>query len=461
MNKTKVTFYRGTLGMGIVIAVQYNKDRVIFDFGAPFSPLSEVYDGYVKERVAHRVTDALNLGRIPEVPYVFAKKDLFDYPLAAYEDGDLNTAVFICHLHLDHMSEMDKVHPNIPVYVHKKGLDLLEVLDHIEGKKEPRSYTPFEYGEKIQIGEITLTPFFSDHPCPGSSSFLIETPEETVCYSGDIRYHGVNHKQAWESIDEMAKHNIDLLIVDSTTTSPSEFALDEEFARKAKDPSRDFLPGTITEADIYEDTRNALKDYKGLGIVNSYPRDTGMLEELAHIGDTIGRTSVFEPAYAYILWKLKEIRVPVYWPQNARDSSVESELSNHTWISVEEIKVHPEKYIIQNSYANILNLIDFDGISGKYFHLFGEPLVEGQKHYQILKNMLAKLGWEFRSYLNLYSFSHAYPNHLSEVVRTLDPKCVVAVHSKHPENLNPVNAKQYFPIEGKEYVLKNGALKED
>ena len=65
MNKTTVNIYRGTHGMGVVIAISFNKDRVILDFGAPFTPLSQVYDGEVRARQANRVKDALLLERIP------------------------------------------------------------------------------------------------------------------------------------------------------------------------------------------------------------------------------------------------------------------------------------------------------------------------------------------------------------------------------------------------------------
>ncbi len=459
MSNTRVTFYRGTHGMGIVIAVQYENDRIIFDFGAPFTPLAEIYDGYVKHRMEHRVTDTVMLGRIPEVPYVFAKKELFDYPLAAYEDRNLNTAVFICHLHLDHMSEMDIVHPDIPVYIHEEGLKLLEALDHIEGKTECRPYSALRYHEPVHVGKITLTPYFSDHPCPGSCSFLIETPDSRICYSGDIRYHGTNAEKAYQEVEAMKEKPIDLLIIDSTTTSPSEFEMDEALKEQYLKPGKDYLAGSISENDIYEQTKDALRNFKGLGVVNSYPRDTNMLYQLYQLGNSINRTSVFEPSYAYILYHMSGIKAPVYYPSNQVKCPVEEECRTlFEEVTLKEIKDHPERYVLQNSYANILSLTDLDGIQGKYFHLMGEPLVETEKHYQILKNVIAKLRWEFKSYINLYSFSHAYPNHLAYVIQRLDPKSVVAVHSKHPENLNPVNARQFFPEEGVTYVLKNGEL---
>ena len=78
MSNTKVKFYRGTHGMGIVISITYGKDRIIFDFGAPFTPLAQVYDGTLKPRYENRVKDAVLLERIPSVEGVFSRHDLQD-----------------------------------------------------------------------------------------------------------------------------------------------------------------------------------------------------------------------------------------------------------------------------------------------------------------------------------------------------------------------------------------------
>ena len=46
------------------------------------------------------------------------------------------------------------------------------------------------------------------------------------------------------------------------------------------------------------------------------------------------------------------------------------------------------------------------------------------------------------------------------MISQIDPKSIVAVHSKKPELLEPITGKQYYPEEGKEYVLENGELVE-
>lgn len=459
MNKTNVTFYRGCHGMGILIEVKYDKDRVIFDFGAPFNPLSEIYDGEVKVRDLNRVKDAIFLDRTKAINGIFAKNDIEGLNIQSYEESDLNTAILICHLHLDHMSEIDKVHPNIPVYIHKDGVKMQELIDEMEENKIYRKYSSFEYGEQINVGSIKVTTYFSDHPCAGSSSFLIETPDSKILYSGDVRYHGVNRDKAFKVMEDFNDKDIDLLIVDSTTTSPSEFIMNEELKNKYNKPSKDILPGSILEQDIYEDTYNLLHNFDGIGVFNMYPRDISMLRNMYELGQKMNRTTVFEPYYANILYALTGIAPTVIEPiNNLNQAYIKNLRKVCKFITINEISKQPNKYLLQNSYRNILNLIDLDGIKGKYFHLLGEPLVAGTKEYNIMCNFIKKLDWEFKTYINLYSFSHAYPNHLAYIIEKVNAKTVVAVHSKHPENLNPMNSKQFFPIEGIEYNLDKGIL---
>jgi len=457
-NKTIVKFYRGCYSMGIVISVSYNNDRVIFDFGAPFAPLTEVYDGTVQPRIKNKVKDAIILGRIPEVDGVFDKEALQDLPVVSYQDSNFNTAILICHLHLDHMSEIDKVHPNIPIYIGKDGLKLNEILEEIDGVKT-RDYTPFEYGQTIEVGCIKVKTFFNNHPCPGTASFLIQTPDQNVLYSGDIRFHGTKKDQAWQAIDEIAKEKIDLLIVDSTTTSASEFIYDEEILNQYKIASRDFLKGEVSEQDMYDQIQHSLTGFNGIGVYNQYPRDVDMLESMYYTALKCNRKLVLEPMYAYILYKLKGLKPLVFYPDTNDNFVGEKVLKeNCETVTIAQMNQNPQNYLLQNSYRNILSLIDFDKIPGKYVHLLGEPLVKDCKEWKIMINFIEKLGWDFVTFINLYSFSHAYPNHLAEVIKTINPKTVVAVHSKHPENLNPVNAIQVIPEHMTNYILENGIL---
>ena len=453
MDKTRFTFYRGTTGMGVVISVVYGKDRIIFDFGAPFDPKNEVYDRTVRRRVKRAAFDSLVLGKIPPVPGVFSKEALCGIDLQSFEDSDLNTAIFICHLHLDHMSEIDKVDPHIPVYIHEEGLRLLCCLQKAGKESVRRQFSFFRYHETIHVGKIALTPYFSDHPCPGSSSFLIETPDQTILYSGDIRFHGCHSKQTFEELSVLSEKKIDLLIVDATTTSPAEFSFDEKLREAYNLPSKQLLPGSVSEASIYEDIAKILQDDSGTAVFNQYERDTEMMARISETAERLGRTVVFEPTYAYILYKMKGIRSSVL---EEADEGKYEEIAFLPRVSLKEINERGNQYLLQNSFENIIDLSRL--MPGHYFHLFGEPLTDQDPDYRLMIKLLKEMGWAFHSYANLYSFSHTYPNQLAYYIKEINAKSVIAVHSRHPEKLNPVSSRQFFPVEGREYILENGGL---
>ena len=177
------------------------------------------------------------------------------------------------------------------------------------------------------------------------------------------------------------------------------------------------------------------------------------------LASSVNRKLVMEPAYAYILYQMEGMKSAVYLPGDNFPSYLK-EMGEIEVVSDSDILGDPGHFLLQNSYSHILSLIYFEGIKGRYFHLFGEPLVKGEKHWQIMLNVVEKAGFEFRSFSNLYSFSHAYPNHLSWLINTVGAPTVVAVHSGHPENLYVPSGVQFFPDESKEYVLKEGYLKE-
>lgn len=457
--KTKVNFVRGLKGMGVIIMITYNKSRVIFDFGAPFEPLTQIYDGTVLIRNKKRVKDALLLNQAPMIDYLYSKESLDDINLKPAEENPFEIAIFISHCHKDHMSEIDKVDPSIPIYFHHLGLKLKQTLETIEEEPYYREYSGFEYHEKIVVGEIEVTAFFSDHTCIGSASFLIKTPDCTIIYSGDIRFHGLEAEKAWQAVKQICKNKIDLLIVDSTTTSSSEFVYSENEIEELNLPSKEILKGMISEQNIFDDIRKQLNNHKGIAVFNLYHRDIRMLEHLIKIAKEYKRKAVFEPHTAYIINELLNIPVNVMFPDNNLTYDFyEKVKNNNNIIFKKEVIDNPSDYFVQNTYKNILELTDYDGIEGIYFHLFGEPLVKGQSHYKTMVNIIDKLNWRFFSYINLYSFSHAYPNHLAYYIKKLNPITVVAVHSTNPKALNPVNAKHYLPKENVDYYLINGKL---
>lgn len=465
--QTEIRFHEGLKGSGVVVSVTYGIDRVIFDFGAPFRPNKNFYDGTVLHRKNSALKDAITLGETPVIDGIYRKEDLECYDGSLFRNikpacnRDLNTSVLISHLHLDHMSNIQYLDESIPVYMHKNAKDLLNALYDIHEGTPHDNLIGVELYEEINAGAITCTPYFSDHPCYGSVGYLIQTPDMKIYYSGDIRYHGLQKERAFEEISKLTKENIDLLIIDGTSYSPSKFIHDAEKIEELSKPNKDILEGMFLEAKIYEDVKEKLLESNEMGLFCIYHRDMQLINALLECTHQANRDIVFEVETAYIINQVLHKNVLFYVPDTYQDEKILEFVRNkNTELSYDDINTNKSSYLVQVSYKNIMTLHSLDSQNGLYFHLFGEPFGFGNRACQIFENMLKRHQINYFGYSNVYSFNHAFPNHLSYVIGEINPKNVVCVHSNVPEKLNPMQAQHILPKQHIPYIYVNGTLVE-
>lgn len=459
---TKIIFHEGLNGSGVVVSITYNNSRVIFDFGAPFTPMTQPYDGHVERRKKAWVNDALRLGQIPPIDGVFAAMDLGPKsPILPFEKSRLTTGVIISHLHLDHMSGIGMVHPEIPVYLHRDAYELQKALDDIGESVGERDYSPIEFHQPFMIGEIQVTAYFSDHPCAGAVGYLVATPDGKVYYTGDIRMHGNRVARVVEEMAMVAAEQVDLLIMDTTTLSPSIYSSKVEEI----EPSLAIPEGMPTEQQVLDRVLADLLQARGLGIFNIYHRDIEFIKGLFDIAQRSNREIVFEPKTAYIVNRILGLYPAVYVPDNddygdkapAYYSKVIAEAPRI--VSVQDINDSPNAWFLQNSYENILELFDLPAEGARYYHLNGVPLVEGARDYANMLRVLRLTHIDYAAFANLYCYNHAFPNNLLYMAERIHAKYLVGVHSSHPERLTSrVSSQQVVPKKGEPVYLVEGRI---
>lgn len=460
--KSELHFYEGVRSSGVVASITYGKSRVIFDFGAPFNPMTQPYDGAVEPRKKAWVRDAIRLGQIPAVGGVFSKEDLGEgSDIVPFEESDLETGVIISHLHLDHMSGIGMIHPDIPVYMHRDGHRLQQLLDDIGEAVGEREFTPVALYEPFNIGEIEVAAYFSDHPCAGAVGFLIKTPDGNFFYSGDVRLHGNKRDKALQDLEKIAQEDVDVLIMETTT-----------LAREMPDPSDPALAGPnlqipkgmSTEEELYEQILESLGGSRELALFNIYHRDIELIKRLFDIAAATKREIVFEPKTAYVVMGMLGVSPSITIPDNEeyadRNLPYLRKVLDSTprIVTAEEINAQPARYFVQNSYENILELFDLPVSGAKYYHLYGVPLVQGARDYDNMMRVLELLGVDYALFSNLYCYNHAYPNHLLYMAEKIGAKNLIGVHSSAPEKLVAQNSRQVVAQNGDTYLLDDGKL---
>ena len=75
------------------------------------------------------------------------------------EESNLNTAVFITHLHLDHMSAIGMVAPQVPIYMYENAISIERALETTGDGVQTleRSYRTFTDKVPITVGAIEVS----------------------------------------------------------------------------------------------------------------------------------------------------------------------------------------------------------------------------------------------------------------------------------------------------------------
>ena len=462
--KTRITIHSGiyTIG-GVVMELAYGNDRIIMEIGSAYHPETNVYDGLVEHRNKSWLKDALNLKQAPKVAGLYSEKDLLDYPLLSSESCTKNTAVFVSHLHLDHMACMAMVCPTIPVYLSDQAKTIEYALEDLgQGAigYHHREYFPLNHLEVIKVGEIEVTPYFNNFNSHQHMSFYVETPDLKLHYTGDLIMHGQYPQRVLEEMEFVKAKNIDVLVADTTGFIDSVMDMmyenydDEVIA--SPDLPKDMLDEAMLMAALQED----LAQVKGLCIVNFYVREMDDVTSFTEMAKACGRKLVLEPETAYIAHKFFNSKPLIYIPDYSKYQSdaewLKIILANSTVVTKEEIHQNPNQFLLQNTYKNILELFDLPNKDAGYLHFGGEPLGDYDPAWYNLLRVLDLTNFKLVGTNEKRYFSHAYPQQAKYYVDQVDASILIPTHSFNPERLKASPGKvQFIPEEGATYELSD------
>lgn len=454
-----------TMG-GVVASVTYGADRVIFEFGTAYSPATAVYDGRVEARAANWLRDLLALGQAPRIDGVYRRADLGDYPLVSAEESQYNTAVFITHLHLDHMAMMGAVAPEIPVYLHANAQCIERALE-TTGNGIPalaRDYVDIVPNQPIRVGEIELLPLVCRSCSYYDFSFLVTTPDGTIHWTGDLMLNGPEAHQTWAQVDLLKQRGVDVLLCDAVVFGDG--MLNRIYG--GTDPHKviaDTRPpeGAISVEAYKRGLREKIHTCVGLCVFNYYPREMDEALQYMQWAEECGRQAVFEPDAAWIVRAFYNMPVTVYLPDvpryqdEHRPEWLRELLREATVVSAEQIRANPAGYLLQNSYPHLLELLSLPGEGGVYLHEGGMPLSASDPAFANMQRIVERAGFTYMGTDERY-FGNTYPGEVKHFVDEIDPHVLIPCHSYHPERLLPRSGVQLLPELSRRYRLHNHQL---
>lgn len=463
--KTKIKFYSGlnTIG-GVVMSIVYGKERILLEIGRAFEPSKDVIDPVMNLREENTLYDQLCIGSVPLVEGIYSKRYIGDFDLAASEDSDLHTSIFISHLHLDHMCCMGLVDDRVDIYVTEPLLRLEQALETVgKGVSTLRSngYKIMDPTQEFKIGEITVKPFLLNSKSYQDLSFYVKTPDLKLHYTGDVFLHGDYADAVWQEMNDLKNEKIDVLVCETTTLMDSTMEMfygdkETEIIGSPEVPDR-----MLNTEQVNLKLLEKLKEKDGLCVFNHYEREMTDVELFKNMAKETYRTICYEPETAYIIWKFFGEPIHVYVPDyNYTQQWFKELIQNNPIVTLQQIHQNPEGYLVQNTYEHIMELFDFP--AGCYLHSGGIPTGTYDPRYANLRKVVEMAGFEHVNFFMQNYFGHAYPPQLKYYCDQIDAKVLVPVHGYNPERLHASNGRQrLLPKQYQTYIFENDHLVEE
>lgn len=481
---TNIDFFGGVDEIGgNKIRVRGKEESFFFDFGMAFSKANEYLSEFLQPRKANGILDFVQLGLLPCIKGIYREDYLRHVGLSHPEKPSID-GVLISHSHVDHVAYVHHLREDIPIYLSNESYLILKALEDTGTSsfseylhlKKTFHYLPKKKGEgykrsspkverdirivepykKFEIGEFKIKTAPVDHSLPGASAFISESDDETIVYTGDLRFHGRNPELTHKFVEKARKANPTIMISEGTRIDNT---------------------SNVSEEDIEKRAVNEIASCRGLVVVNYPIRDLDRLVTFFKVAQDTDRKLVISLKQAYILSLFQENNsaypklsdVMIYKPRKGwgmvGDDSfacVENEwlcadnmdpaeslrdykkwerefLDADNVLTYKDLQVHPLDYIFRCDFFELKELIDIKPENGIYIQSSTEPFDEQMEINQTKVQNWLKL---FKLPLlneGFHASGHANGQEILDMIRDINPEKVYPVHTIYKNKFDILN----------------------
>ncbi|MBU1159320.1 MAG: hypothetical protein KKE24_08275 [Candidatus Thermoplasmatota archaeon] len=438
----------GQIG-GNKVLLEDGDTRIFFDFGEPFGMKDKYFVDFLMPRERFGLRDYFHFDMLPRISGLYDQKWLEETDLKHTDPGF--NAIFVSHMHYDHVMHMRFVDEGIPAYL-GFAADIIRRswAETSLGKMNfgDREYHTFRTGDKIKVGSIEVHPIHVDHSTPGAYGFLIHTSEGCVVYTGDFRMHGPRSDMTVDFMKAAAEAKPVAMICEGTRVMQED------------------LRENLSEDGVKEKVLGLANKAKDLAIVSFYPKDLDRMRTFRDIATETGRKFVVSAKVANLLEMFQSdpgIDAPdpmndpnmlVYVRKMARPDKVRYEKkyvdmlgsSDHV-VDSEYVRNNQSKLLFHTDFFQLTELID---IKPKGESLFirskSEPFEEDDVQEEVLQNWISWYKLDFRQ---AHASGHADMNEVLAAIDEISPEAVIPIHTEHPSLFKRSKVKVIIPEAGK------------
>jgi len=475
---TSLSFYGGVDEIGGNKILIKDKGRLFLDFGMSFSQAKRFLSEFLQPRKCNGILDFVELGLLPWIKGIYREDYLRHCGIK--DEGPSIDGVLLSHSHMDHSAYIHHLREDIPIYMTRESYVIMKAIEEtsktsftdlttlkktfhfipkardsgykrLEGRKAriEREIRVIGSYEDFEVGEIKVKFAPVDHSLPGAASHIIETSEEAIVYTGDLRFHGRREKESKRFVKEARRASPTTMITEGTRIDSNK---------------------SITERDIEEKATKIISSFKGFVAVDYPLRDLDRLLTFYNVAKNTDRTLVVNLKQAYILEQLIGDypgldEVAIYIPRKNWGLIGEScACFNGEWIPASEIEKmnpyyirrdydkwerefldlentityrdlqeEPGEYIFRCDFFELKELIDIKPEEGIYIRSMTEPFDEEMIiDYVKVKNWLKHFNLTLIEE-GMHASGHASGPEILEAIREIEPEKVYPVHTENKE----------------------------
>ncbi|MDO8885958.1 MBL fold metallo-hydrolase RNA specificity domain-containing protein, partial [Candidatus Oleimmundimicrobium sp.] len=489
-----LTLYGGVNEIGgNKILLEAEDTSVFLDFGISYGRKSLFYEEFLCPRGVRGLLDPLVMGLLPPLKGIYRSD--FELPEEAGWQFVSKTkqvrnleldGVFLSHAHLDHSGYISFLKPDIPIFCSPMTAFLAKAIQdsgktgfesevsYLVPKKcedgcikstnyrqESSRQRPFKllYGDELsseakifwettstsrelnymplefknRIKNLNVKGFPVDHSLWGAAAIAIETSAGWVVYTGDLRLHGGRGYTTREFMEKVAQLKPLALICEGTN-------IDEDVM--------------TSEEEIYKNSLEAVKRTKNLVIADFGPRNIERLLTFRKVAEETGRKLVLLAKDIYFLESMRLIDPsikefstdPVCCLYDKIKGSInkwEREILKQfsdKLVAPKDIRQNQDDYIVCMSFWDINELPDLMPKEGSIYiystcEAFNEEMAIS---FDRLRNWLdyfnlTLVGDPEKGEKGFHASGHIIGPQLLELIRTINPKYLIPVHTEKPE----------------------------